>query len=333
MVWWLSLCISPIEQTLLCCDGALHAQACVGGEVGGDGVGWDDAEIARAAQGGALGVDEGGAQRLEACGGAYKFEGELYGKAYIAVGDAHVGDVVAQGVDDGVLCGVLGVGHQLDGLHHMGVAAYDVVYALRDEPLGEAALLGTGLLLVLDAPVHEGDDGVGGEAAGAAYVGGELGAVEAVDDVGRGGGDAVGAVGGTEQCDAQAVLLYDEGVAACAVGSVAVGAQRDEPGSVDEGEGALEAALAAVEAVVVGRAQDVEAGITQGIQVLVGGAELGVAAVGGTAQGDLEVAYGEVGTGNVWGHEGETVAVVVAAVGAACGINLCLVLHEVAYKQ
>ena len=81
---------SGIDQSALRGDGALHAMARVGSEVGGDGVGGDDAEVGTAAQRGALGPHEVVVDGLEARGVAYLLEGELYAHAYIAVGDAHV---------------------------------------------------------------------------------------------------------------------------------------------------------------------------------------------------------------------------------------------------
>ena len=84
---------------------------------------------------------------------------------------------------------------------------------------------------------------------------------------------------------------------------------------------------------VVGGGQDVESCILQCLEVLVGGAELRIASVGLAAQRDLEVADGDVGTADVVLHQREVVAVVVCAVGTVGGIDLCLVLHEVAHEQ
>ena len=70
--------------------GMLHALACGGRDIGGDGVGGDDAEVARAAQCGPLGIYKAVAEVLEACGAGNLLQCELYGKAYVAVCDAHV---------------------------------------------------------------------------------------------------------------------------------------------------------------------------------------------------------------------------------------------------
>ena len=249
------------------------------------------------------------------------------------MGNAHVGDVVAERVYHGMVGGVLGAGDELDRLHHVGVAADDMVDTLADEPLGERLLLGTGVALVLVAPMYEGDDGIGLHGAGTAYVGRELVAAEAVDDVGWGGGDAIGAIGATEEGDAQAVLLDDERIALGAVGGIAIGAYGGERGAIDKGEGALETPSVAVEAMVVGRGKDIEPCIFHGQEVLVGGAKLGIATVGGAAKGDLEVANGDIGSRDALLHQGEAMAIVVVAIGTAGGIDLCLVLHEVAHEE
>ena len=86
------------------------------------------------------------------------------------------------------------------------------------------------------------------------------------------------------------------------------------------------------EAVVVGRGEDVEPGLVQCMEVCVGGAKLRIAAVRRSAQCDLEVADGDVGTCDAILHQGEAVGVVVGAVGLPRGINLCLMLHEVAHE-
>ena len=80
-------------------------------------------------------------------------------------------------------------------------------------------------------------------------------------------------------------------------------------------------------------AEDVEPSVVYGLQVLVGGAKLRIASVGLTAQGDLKVADGDVGTRDVVLHQSEAVAVVVGAVGAAGSVNLSLMLHEVAHEE
>ena len=76
-------------------------------------------------------------------------------------------------------------------------------------------------------------------------------------------------------------------------------------------DGALEACAMAVDAVVVGREEDVEAGIDDGLQVLVGSTELGIAGVGLAAEGDLEVGDGDVGTLHLRAYACEALVVVV----------------------
>ena len=248
--------------------------------------------------------------------------------------DPLVGHGVAHGVQaDGLVVGIYGAFQQRHGLHHVGMATNDVVYTLLQEPLCKVALLGIGLLLVLVAPVHEGDDGIGVQGAGTAYVGCEFMPIEAIDDIGCGGKDAVGAIGGAEQRYAHTVLLYDEGIAQLAIYAVAVSAYGGYTEAVGKVQRTLKAAFAAVEAVVVGCSEEVEPGIVDGMQVFVGGAELWIAAVGLATQRDLKVTDSEVGRANVVLHQREAVAVVVCAVGLASGIDLCLMLHEVAHKQ
>ena len=70
-----------------------------------------------------------------------------------------------------MLCGILGMWHQLDGLHHVGVATDDVVDSLLDELLGEVALFVGRLLLVLVAPMHDGNDDIRIHGTCSVYVG------------------------------------------------------------------------------------------------------------------------------------------------------------------
>ena len=74
-----------------------------------------------------------------------------------------------------------------------------MVYTLGDEPAGERLLLAIRVALILVAPMHVGDDGIGLHGSRLAYVGREFVAAEAIDDVGRCGGDAVGTIGGAEK--------------------------------------------------------------------------------------------------------------------------------------
>ena len=69
------------KKLLLCGDGSLHALAGFGREVGGEGIGRDDAEVARAAQCGTLSPYEAVLYGLEACGAGNLLECELHGKA------------------------------------------------------------------------------------------------------------------------------------------------------------------------------------------------------------------------------------------------------------
>ena len=167
--------------------------------------------------------------------------------------------------------GVVGMRYQLDGLHYVGMAADDMVDALVDEPSGQRALLCIGVALVLIAPVNVGYDDIWLHSAGLADVGLELFTTEAIDDIGWCGGDAIGAVCGAEEGYAEAVLLDEEWVALGAVGCIAVGAHGNESGAIDKGEGTLESAAVAVEAVIVGSSEDVKPYVTQDIEVLVGG--------------------------------------------------------------
>ena len=82
--------IAFVQEMLLRGYGMLHALACGWGEIGGDGIGGDDAEVARAAQRGPLGIYKAVAEVLEACDAGNLLQRELYDKAYIAVCDAHV---------------------------------------------------------------------------------------------------------------------------------------------------------------------------------------------------------------------------------------------------
>ena len=82
-----------------------------------------------------------------------------------------------------------------------------------------------------------------------------------------------------------------------------------------KGERALEAALAAVEAMVVGCREDVEPRLLDGMQVLVGRTELRIALVGLSAKSGLEVSDGEIGTLDVVLHQSEAMVVCIAAIG------------------
>ena len=79
---------------------------------------------------------------------------------------ALVGNGVAHGVEDnGFVFGVRAAGQQIHGLHHMGVAADDDVYAHVAELLSHGSLVGvgalTGLPFVFFAPVKVDDRGLG----------------------------------------------------------------------------------------------------------------------------------------------------------------------------
>ena len=89
----------------------------------------------------------------------------------------------------------------------------------------------------------------------------------------------------------------------------------------------------AVDAVVVGCEEDVEAGIDDGLQVLVGRTELGIAGVGLAAEGDLEVGDGDVGTLHLRAYACEALVVVVRAVALECCLDLRPMLHEVASEE
>ena len=103
---------------------------------------------------------------------------------------------------------VVSVGNQFDGLHHVGVASDDVVYALADEPAGKVALFSVGCLLVFVAPVQDGDDGIGAHGSCLLNVFGKLGAVEAIDNIGWCGANAIGSIGSAEKYYAYSVFLY-----------------------------------------------------------------------------------------------------------------------------
>ena len=297
-----------------------------------DGVGGgDDVVLVEAVDGAAVdpighvaaGGDMGGEEGL--------LQVELDHDAAVGVDVALVADEVAHGVDDdfGVAV-VVGDGVEGEVLHYVGVASDDGVAAVLEQPAGGLLLLGVGLDGVLDAPVDEGDDEVGSFLAGRAQVAGHLGGVDEVDDVGADGGDAVGAVGVGEQCEADAASVNDEGVVTVALVAVAVGAEVGNAEGVEHAEGALQARTATVHAVVVGGGEDIETGVAGGHGQLARRRELGVAGVGRAGQGDFEVEDGQVGALDVVLHIAEAGRVVVGAVGPKGGLDLRPMTHEVA---
>ena len=254
---------------------------------------------------------------------------EAHEIASVGVGPRLVADDIAHGPGDEMAA----VGTELEGLGHMGMASDDMVDAVVDEPLGEGALLSGGQLLILDAPVGQGDDGIGLHLARLGDVGTQLKGVDEVDDVGMLDGQSVGAVGEVEQGYAQPIALEEEGIGEVARLLVDIGAEMGHVEGVHHEDGALEACAMAVDAVVVGCEEDVEAGIDDGLQVLVGRTELGIAGVGLAAEGDLEVGDGDVGTLHLRAYACEALVVVVRSVALECCLDLRPMLHEVASEE
>ena len=85
-----------IHKVLFGSDCLQHLLACNGCKVGGDSVFGYDAEVTCAAQCATFGPYKVMVKAFQSGRGAYLLDGELYGEAYGAVGDAHVGDVVAE---------------------------------------------------------------------------------------------------------------------------------------------------------------------------------------------------------------------------------------------
>ncbi len=112
--------------------------------------------------------------------GVVESEAEEYA-AVVALA-LHVGDDVAEGVYDDVSMAV-GGRDDLGGLDYVWVRAYDVVYAVGYEPLGEGFLGGVGCEDVFYAPVYAGDDEVWFEGLRFEDVGCDYGGVDIVDNV------------------------------------------------------------------------------------------------------------------------------------------------------
>ena len=91
--------------------------------------------------------------------------------------------------------------------------------------------------------------------------------------------------------------------------------------------------VAAVEAVVVGREQQVKAAFLQLPGILIGGTEAGIARVGPAAKRGLQVHYGIVGRLDVGFKQSEAGRVVVGAVALQGGFVLRCVLHGIAGKE
>ena len=98
-------------------------------------------------------------------------------------------------------------------------------------------------------------------------------------------------------------------------------------------DGACQAAALTVQAMVVGRKQQVEACLTKGFEIGIGGTEGGIAAVGCSTQRYFEVAYGNIGLADNGLKQGEAGGVVIATISGAGSIELGTMLHQVAYKQ
>ena len=215
----------------------------------------------------------------------------------------------------------------------MRVSADDVVYAMGKEPVGQVALALVGQQHILVAPVWHTDDDVGIHRLGLGDIAGDDRGVDEVDDTWCRHADAVGAVSVVEQADADAVVLDDERVECLALGGIAVGAKVLHAQRVHHLYGAVDAPRIGVHTVVVAGGEHVEATVDGRFQVLVGSTELRVAFIGRSSERHLEVGYGDVGTLYLRGHIVEHVAVVVGAIGCAGGLDLWLVLHQVASKD
>ena len=282
---------------------------------------------------GSAGVDQRILGRLQyhpvyrVAGHGHFYQGSAHGVARL-----HVGDEVAQRIDDQRLWIALLVAAQLHGLNHMRVGPDDQLHPLVDQQVGQLLLCGVGQQLVFVAPVQAGHNQFGLELPGPANVVLDACPVYVVDDEGWVGGEAVGAVGVVEEGDAYALDVGDKGVETLErtvglVGAYVVDAEGVEPLQRAPGSTRL-----AVEAVVVGGEEEVETRLLQGGGKLVGGREAGVARVGGASRGGFEIDHGIIGRRNLGGNQLETARVVIALAGAGRG-NLGLVLHGIARKK
>ena len=208
-----------------------------------------------------------------------------------------------------------------------------MVHTMAQQPGHEGTLLLVGLLHVFDAPMGEGDDHVGFQRLGLGQVAGYLHRVFHVHHEGLGHGNAVGAIGEVEQTDAYAVVFDDEGILLVAFGGILISAEVMHLQRVHHVDGTPQTPLTRVHAVVVGGEQHIKAGVDAGQQIFVGGAELGISPVGRAAQRHLEVGDGQVGLAHLVFHPGEHIVVIIGAVGHAGGLDLTVVLHQVAGEE
>ena len=258
--------------------------------------------------------------------------------------DSLIGYRIAGGVQaQRFVVGVQAAGEHIHRLNHMGMAAHDHIKAHVAQLLGDLLLLGAGGGLVFIAPVDEHHRGFG---TGIFHLlqallrflikGVQLGADKGIHKKRTGVGQGVPVhvhlpgyriVGQTligvvhhANFDAADVLNGVFGLCRCCPG-----AQHLQTLVSDGADGAQEAVLAGVVAVVVGGEQQIKPGAFQTVHNFVGAVEGGVAgilvALVGACQSGFQVGNGQVGLGGVGGQVLENGIKIVAAVALQAGVD------------
>ena len=250
-----------------------------------------------------------------------------------AVNVVLVTDEVAQAIDQQhVLVVARAVAH-LHGLHHMRVAADDEVHALVHEEVGQRALALHGFELVLYAPVEAHAYHLRATAACQCNVGSDARAVNEVHHHATLHGNAIGAIGVGEEGKAHALYRGDERHLLLPGGIVHIGADVRNSQRVERSNGALEATVATVKAVVVGGEKQVETRLAQLLGITVGGTECWIASIRRAAKRTLQIHHGIVGPRDVRLDVCKTTCVVVTAIGLTGSRELRSVLHRIAHKH
>ena len=148
--------------------------------------------------------------------------------------------------------------------------------------------------------------------------------------------DAVGAVCIIKESYLDSLDVPDERYALRALQRVGVSTHMVHSETVQGLDGGAGPLVATVQTVVVGRQEHVESGVLQGLCVIVGSGEAGIARIVGTAaQGYLQVAHRVIGGGDVGSYQRVAFVPVIAFAAAQLtrAVQLRLMLHGVAHKQ
>ena len=230
----------------------------------------------------------------------------------------------------------------------MTVGTEDHVHAVFQQQIGDVLLGTADGRVILSAPVQHGDDDVGGFG---------LGGVQPVHDAGGIDDAVVGVVVRIEKVHTvfrvqrqrhivQALGKGDEGdldavdfpdhIAAGGAGVPEMGADRFDPGGVEDIHGGGQTVDAVHNRVGVGRLEDVKADVRQILGQNIRRVEIGrgpgIAGIGRrAAEVQLQIAHGQIRAGGICLDGREAIGKVIGGILLLSGVNLVLIHHNIAH--